>query len=273
MIVNLWKSPGRFRMGVVAPALSLLLLFILSPLSLQAETPSEIIDIFYTSRKFLHGTALEIIGAGSLSSAGKRAAVDILYDYTVIEVATESRARAYAEVEVRLKSLEEGLRSRREFWKMSRADGRWAIDNIYTPLDWQIKKVCRPGSSLPERVEALAAFRFEYEVEDVPPGPPMTKCFAYIGRHDFSRAWYWADVEARQKSSAEAFFYRGLLSAALGRQDAAVRDVNMAIRLDRRYYYVLMQLLEASKGGGGSGYTAEKRTRTMQGGVQSIFLK
>jgi hypothetical protein len=94
-------------MGVVAPALSLLLLFILSPLSLQAETPSEIIDIFYTSRKFLHGTALEIIGAGSLSSAGKRAAVDILYDYTVIEVATESRARAYAEVEVRLKSLEE----------------------------------------------------------------------------------------------------------------------------------------------------------------------
>ncbi len=255
--------------------LSLFITFIMISFSADAfaETPSEMIDNFYTARKFMRGTMLEIMASKGLSTAGRKTASEILYDYTVVETAEEQGSAAYAEVDVKFRSVEEGLRDRTEFWKLTRQDGRWIIDNVYIPLDWQLRRAVRPGSSLKEKVEAVAAFRYQYTVEDVPPGPPLVKCAAYIRRMDIGRAYYWADAAVRQTGSAEAYFYRGILGAALGRSSAGMRDLMTAIRKDRRYYYVLMQLVNSSKGGGGSrgGFSPESTTRIIQGGVGSLF--
>lgn len=255
--------------------INIITIFFLFTISAQAVnyTPDELIENFYTSRRMLHTTALEIMGYGKLSSSGKKAAGEILYDYTVIETSTAGNAVSYAEVEVKKRSIDSGIRVQKEFWKMIKNEGRWVIKNIYTPEEWQIKKAVRPGSSLAEKVEALAAFEYEYEVTDVPAGTAIEKAYAYIQRNDYANALYWADVSVKQKGNAESFFVRGILNVILKNQKQGESDIVTAIRLDPRYYYVLQNLLSGSSGGGesGGGSSQDPSTRTMKGGVKGLF--
>ena len=255
--------------------INIISIFFLSTLSAEAGnySPDELIENFYTSRKMLHMTALEIMGYGKLSSTGKKAAEEILYDYTVIETATIENSVSYAEVEVKKRSIDSGIRVQREFWKMIKNEGRWVIRNIYTPEEWQVKKAIRAGSSLSEKVEALAAFEFEYEVEEVPPGTAIEKTYAYISRNDYVKALYWADISVKQKGNAESFFVRGILNVINKNQAQGESDIVTAIRLDPRYYSVLQNLLNGSSGGGesGGGTRQDPATRTMKGGVKGFF--
>jgi hypothetical protein len=218
--------------------------------------------------------SLESMGYSQLSNAGKKAAEEVLYDYTLLELADAGSSVSYAEVEVKKRSITAGIYIQKEYWKMIKDGGRWVIKNIYTPEEWQVKKVFRPGSSLTEKVEALAAFEFEYQVEDVPPGTPIQKSFAYISRKDYNKALSWAAVSVNQKHDAESYFVRGILFLVLKRQTEGIRDVNTAIKMDRRYYAVLQNLINQSSGsGGGSAQQQDPSTKTMKGGVQSLFQR
>jgi len=249
-------------------------IIVLSALNANAVSysPGELLENFYTSRKMMHKTALEIMGYSQLSGAGKRAAEEVLYDYTIIETATSGNSVSYAEVEIKKRSIESGIRVQKEFWKIIKIEGRWVIGNIYTPEDWQIKKAIRSGSSLPEKVEALASFEFEYQVEEVPPGTPIEKSYAYIKRRDYIKAFYWADYSVKQKSDAESYFVRGILHLSNKRQSEGQSDILRAIKLNPQYYYVLQNLTKGSSGGGDSTYNAQDpTTRTMKGGVKGFF--
>ena len=252
-------------------------LILLSPVAAFAVNypPDELIENFYTSRKMLHITALEIMGYGKLSSTGKKAAGEVLYDYTVIETATVDNSVSYAEVEVKKRSVDSGIRVQREYWKMVKDEGRWIIKNIYTPEEWQIKKAIRPGSSLPEKVEALASFEYEYEVveEEVPAGTPLEKTYAYLSRRDYVKALYWADVSVKSRHDAESYFVRGILNLINRNEEQGKSDIVTAIRMDERYYYVLQNLLNGSGGGSGSSGSSggDSTTRTMKGNVKGLF--
>jgi hypothetical protein len=254
--------------------ISILIILTVSTALLAAPlSPDEIIDSFYTSRKFMKKTAIECLGSSRLSNAGMKATADVLYDYTVVEVTKSGNTLSYAEIDVKKRSVTAGIVTQKEFWKMAYRDGQWIIENIYTPEDWQMKKIFRSGSSLPEKVEALASFEFEYEVEDVPPGTPIQKAFAYASRRDFVKAYMWANISVNQKGDAESIFVRGLLSYALNRQKEGERDLKTAIQMDRKYYYILQNLINQSSSGGGSANVQGPSTRTVKGGVQSIFQK
>jgi hypothetical protein len=253
----------------------LISVIILSSLTAEAAsyTPGELIENFYSSRRMMHKTALEILGYSKLSGTGKKAAEEVLYDYTVIETATVGNTASYAEVEIKKRVIDSGIRVQKEFWKMSKDEGRWIIRNIYTPEEWQIKKAVRPGSSLPEKVEALASFEYEYQVEDVPPGTPIQKAYAYISRRDYSKAFYWADLSVKQKSDAESYFVRGILNLVNKRQAEGQSDINRAIRMNPAYYYVLQSLINGSSSGGSGGTSGQQDStvRTMKGGVKGLF--
>lgn len=223
------------------------LMILLFPIMLHANSPSELIDRFYNCRKFMHIYAMEIAAGGSLSMSGHKATGDILFDYTVVEISIDPGTAAYAEIEVKSRTVGEGIQSRKEFWKMYRYYGVWRIDNIYTPQEWQIRKACRSGASLSERVEALASFRCTYEIDDVPAGTPVQKCVAYINRYDYEEAFFWAEKAVKEERSAEAYFLRGLLNYVYGRIDQANSDLNIAIRADGRYYFLLMRILSDSQ--------------------------
>jgi hypothetical protein len=236
-------------------------------------SPNDLIENFYSSRKFMKKESLESMGYSQLSNAGKKAAEEFLYDYTVLELSDTGSSVSYAEVEVKKRSITTGIYVQKEYWKMIRDGGRWVIRNIYTPEEWQMKKVFRPGSSLPEKVEALASFEFEYQVEDVPPGTPIQKAYAYMTRKDFGKALNWASVSVDQKHDAESYFARGILFLVQNRQADGVRDINLAIKMDRRYYYVLQNLLNQKPGSGGGSTPQDPASRTMKGGVQGLFQR
>lgn len=270
------KSPEKMKEGRIMKGFVLIIISIIVSLTAGAHavsySPDELIENFYTSRRMLHMTALEIMGYGRLSTTGKKAAEEILFDYTVIETATIGNTVSYAEVEVKKRSIDSGIRVQKEFWKMVKEEGRWVIRNIYTPEEWQVKKAVRPGSSLAEKVEALAAFEFEYEVEEVPSGTAIEKAYVYIQRKDYVKALQWADVSVRQNGNAESFFVRGILNVINKNQKQGESDIVTAIRLDPRYYYVLQGLMSGSSGGGESGATGQDpATRTMKGGVKGLF--
>jgi hypothetical protein len=244
------------------------------PVYSAVQSPADLIENFYSSRKFMKKEHLENLGFSQLSNAGKRAAEEALYDYTVLEISDTGSSVSYAEVEIKKRSSDSGIIVQKEYWKMIKDDGRWVIKNIYTPEEWQTKKVFRPGSSLSERVEALALFEFEYQIEEVPPGTPLQKAYAYIARKEYNKALSWASVSVSQKKDAESFFLRGILNLVLKNQEQGVRDVNTAIKMDQRYYYVLQSLLnKSSNSSGGSVQTQDPATKTMKGGVQSLFQK
>jgi hypothetical protein len=252
----------------------ILTLFFPSLIFASTQTPEDLIEIFYSSRKFMRSTVIELLGQSQLSNTGKKSTDEVLYDYSVIEITSTSSSVSYAEVAVKKRSITTGIYSQKEYWKMVRDDGRWMIKNIYTPTESQTKNIFRPGSSLPEKVEALASYQFEYEVEDVPPGTPIQKAFAYIARRDLVKAFMWANISANQKHDAESFFVRGLLEYSLGRGKEGEKDIITAISMDRRYYYVLQNIINQSSGGGSTtGPVQSPSTRTMKGGIQSMFQK
>ncbi len=236
-------------------------------------SPDELIENFYSARRMMHKTALEILGYSELSGEGKKAAEEGIYDYTVIETATVDNVVSYAEVEVKKRSIDSGIRVQKEYWKMIKTEGRWVIKNIYTPEDWQLKQAVRPGSSLSEKVEALAAFEFEYEVEDVPPGTPLQKAYAYITRGDYVKALYWADVAVKQRHDAESYFIRGLLNLVNRRAEQGKSDILRAIEINPDYYYVLQDMINGSSGGSSSSTSdrSDSSTRTVKGNVKGLF--
>lgn len=256
--------------------LFLIILFAIFPLSGAVYSPEQLINNFYRSRKLHKKIILQSMSesgvTGNFSITGKRAADEFLYDYEIQELKITDNMTAYAHVSVKTRTLKKGIITTDEFWKIIRDDGRWVIDNIYIPRAWQMRSAVRKGSPLEDKVEAIARFEFEYEVESVPPGPPIKKCFAYIQRKNYTKAYYWADAAVKNTYSAQSFFIRGLLNLILGKKVRGRNDLMTAIRMDSRYAVLLRELL-SGKQRGSLKNSGPPSSRIMKGKIGRWFAK
>ncbi|RPJ07102.1 MAG: hypothetical protein EHM28_08340 [Spirochaetaceae bacterium] len=268
------------------------------------RTPEEVIDAFYQGRMMQNTVKLELLARHDqerrFTREGATWLKKFLMSYTVSELKVKNISVAYARVEIKVKSVEDGIIDTIEYWKLEKKDGIWIIINIFFEPDESLRQYLHLGMSLDAFVEKLIELdsgfytvEVEEEYEDIIGTPLEKAAFFFVNRWkykgNFRRSIEQLDLHIRNsQASGNRFDYafgyliKGLFNNIYGEETGSewymnegIRLVNLSIAIDPDMKYVLYQLYYGESGGAGPSYspsrTTERRTESRSYGVDKMF--
>ena len=265
------------------------------------RTPEEVIDALYGARMMQNTVKLELLArhdqARRITKTGAAWLEKFLISYTISELKVKAYSTAYARVELKVKSVADGLLDTVEYWKLEKRNGIWVIINIFFKPSEAIRRFLHQNMSLETLVEKLIELdqgsymvEVEEEYEDIV-GTPFEKSVFFFNtrmkyRGNFRRAIEQIDIHiaANRRSGnkfeyAAGLLYKGLYYYFQGRDtggkwymDEGQRLINLSMAMDSRMYLVLRAALS---GGGKQSYNTsratERRTESRSYDVDKMF--